>query len=301
MAIYWNKLGSVSDENFPIGAADNVTFIDCYSQDTVKDAKITTEDNTDITVHWIEESKLANTIINGVLPETLIGHFETSNNIVNLATIHVNYNGYNNPLYVASNGYIMLMISVEITELHMCAVKLLLFDNYVEYMKLFTGDEFKPPINETCLNMTEAKQNFIVNFPLPTQGSYYIGGMVVAGVTMNISGNGTITSYNTSQLHIQDGCVSVHSCKVPVSTRSIPNSSDNTCVLVNSDTANTNVTINVNNVKSNVKSLSYTIVSGFIVLAVVIISIIITTMICLYLYKKYKKKVEYSESHPATG
>ncbi len=280
----WNKLRSVPDENFPIGAADTVTFIGCYSQDTVKDAEITTEDNTDITVYWInKESTLPSTIINRVLPEKPIGHFETSN------PIHVNYYGNNNPLYVASNGYIMLYISVEITEVHDCAVKLLLFDDYVEYMKLFTGDEFKPPVNETCLNMIETEQNFTVNFPLPTKGSYYIGGMVVAGVTMDISGNGIITSYNASQLHIQDGCVSVHSCEVPVSTKSIPNSSDNTCVLVDSDTANTNVTISVNKVDVNVDSLSYTILTIFFSFCLSIV-IIVTIVLLLYFFKKYKNR-----------
>ncbi len=281
----WNKLRSVPDENFPIGAADTVTFIGCYSQDTVKDAEITTEDNTDITVYWInKESTLPSTIINGVLPEKPIGHFETSN------VIHVNYYGNNNPLYVASNGYIMLMISVEIIEVHDCAVKLLLFDDYVEYMKLFTGDEFKPPVNETCLNMTETKQNFSINFPLLTQGSYYIGGMVVAGVTMDISGNGIITSYNASQLHIQVGCVSVRSCEVPVSTKSIPNSSDNTCVLVDSDTANTNVTINVNKVDVNVDSLVYTILTVPTIVLFCSSIVIIVTIVLLYFYKKYKHK-----------
>ena len=298
MTISWINLNTASyHTTVTIGAANKVTSIDCYPQNIVDYIEITeSTQDTNMNVYKIEQSKLSSTITDVVLPEKLVGQYTaTFNN-----TIHVNYYGNDNPLHVASNGYIMLNISIEITKLHMCAVKLLLFDSYVEYMKLFTDDEFKPPVNETCLNMTETKQNFTVNFPLPTQGSYYIGGMVVAGVTMNISGNGTITSYNASQLHIQDGCVSVHSCEVPVSTKSIPNSSDNTCVLVDSDTANTNVTINVNKVDVNVDSLSYTILTIFFSFCLSIV--IIVTIVLLYFYKKYKNRnnqpIELNYSEP---
>ena len=220
MSLSWNDLMTASYPNTAsIGPNGTTTLLACYSSDKVRHAKVTQTENTDIRVYSIQQSEISHAINNQPLPDVFVGRLIANFN----NTVHLNYNGNSVPLYMAGDGgYINYIITAEIDQPQSCAIELIQFTDPKEYSKLFTGDSFTS-FNQTCLNMVETKQSFAIKFSLPAQKSSYFGAKIVAGVTINVSATGMISSYNTSKLHLQDECLSQDSCTVPISEKAIPN------------------------------------------------------------------------------